>query len=125
MWIILGTQVYHHHLEHPSYRRFKCFRANLKCFRVPADPVPCLQLEVFMRLYDQRLLVVVRRQTVVHGVPESFPIMGCWPQLEYVVSISNEALVVGDKLGKTRCYTSRFVLFADVLNRIQQELQCR
>ena len=58
-------------------------------------------------------------------MPESFPVTGCWPQFEYVVFISNETLVVGDEFGKTRRHAPYFMLFADILNRIQQQLQCR
>ena len=57
--IILGSHVNNYHLEHPGYRSLKRFCTNLKQFWVRAEPVPCLQLEVLMCLYDQGVLVVV------------------------------------------------------------------
>ena len=78
-----------------------------------------------MGLNDEGILVVVYRQTFVHGVSECFSIVRCRPQLEYVVFIVHQVLIVDDKLGETFCHSLHSTLFADILNRIQQELEGR
>ena len=75
-----------------------------------------------MGLHHEGFLVAVCRQTVMHGVPECFSIIRCWPQLEDVVLVFHQVLIVSDKLEKAFRHTPHPAFFADRLDRIQQEL---
>ena len=77
-----------------------------------------------MGLHDEGFLVAVCRQTVVHSAPECFSVICCRPQLEDVVFIFHQVLIVSDKLEEAFRHTLHPAFFADILNRIQQELEC-
>ena len=82
-----------------------------------------------MRSDNQRLLKVVYSESIVHSVPERFPVAPGRPQLEDVKPIvPDEFFVIRNKLGQTPCDFLEVwlvLLLANLLNGIQKELQGR